>query len=1197
VANGLEVRLLGPPQVFYCGQTVKFAARKALALFAYLAVETPTHPRERLQAIFWPESETRQAQFALRTTLARIKEALRSIDEPLRMEGDRIGFNNSLASTLDLNLITQATMHTQPRQMAPATIALLQSAVDALRGPFMDGFSLPDAPAFDEWLTVQRAHWGQRVNLIHDRLSSRQLETYLIQPAIETVTRWLVLDHLNETAYQRLMRLHFLNGDRSAALQTYESYRNVLNQELGIKPSTETEDMLAFIRSSQTPALVTDSGIEARKPLRIPFVGRSTEYQGLVHCFRSIKKGKPQVVVLSGESGIGKTRLSDEFLKWAGTEGADILRGRAFETSGQLLPYQPIIDALRERLERENAPEDLLDDVWLAELTRILPELRERYPDLPATLSDDSTARARLFEAIARLTEALSARHPLVWLMDDLQWADAETLDLLHYLSRNWRKGDTPILLLILMRNETLGYGSALRDWLSGLIRDIPLTRFNLSAMNAEDMGQLISSLAGENAPGSSELSAWFIAETSGQPFFLAETLTALNEYRALIWHGEPSARKLDPLATLANLKTMGPQSLAPAIRDVVLSRLEWLSQSASTMLSAAAVIGRNCSFDLLSQVSGTDEQDSLNALDELLSARMIVEIRNEGRPYTVSHDRIREVVYTQLSTARQQIFHRRTLTALTDQNVSPAELAHHALSAKEWQFAFQHSVSAGDEAMRLFAVAGAAQHYENARALLNEDKADVDHAACQHLYMRLGKSYELEYQYRKALEIYEELQALASARENQEMELAALVARCLLLPLPRETQDIEKATVLAEEALLLAQELADLGAQAQIEYSLGRTHKFGDEQIEPAIIHFKSSAELARRVGLREQLALVTLDLGISFSLLGRLEPARLALLEAVEIFRELGHHPNLLTSLQSLAIIHMAVGEFDIALTYLEEAHQSNKLTDVPGTTFALATTRNVIHIIQGEYDRVMDVLRPALEMDETQIIAWLQAIIRLQFVWCYYDLGAYEEGLLQCRRAISNYGHINPLGHSPAFTFLALLQIRREELTEAEEAVMKGWENLDLQSNTFLDWWEAPFVLSAEAELALAQGDLTRATRSIDQLLAKYNELNLRHFKPGILYFQARVELAAGHKEEAYRMLSNALALSDEMGARREVWEMCAALSNLEAERGDESAAVQFKQRACHEAMFIAEHAGTPELRQTFLSRADVQLVVGA
>jgi DNA-binding SARP family transcriptional activator len=1150
-------------------------------------VERGQHPRDKLMVLFWPEGETRLAQSALRNTLARIKEALRGVDEPLRMEGDRVGFNVSIASTLDLELITRATSDSAP------AIFLLQSAAEASRGSFMDGFSLPDAPAFDEWLTTQRATWGHRQNLVYDRLSLHQLETHLIQPAIETVMRWISLDRLNEIAYQRLMRLHFLNGDRSAALQTYETCRDLLAQELGVKPSSETEVVLAHIHSSPTPAPVTDSQTELREPLHIPFVGRSNEYQGLVQSFRFAKKGKPQIAVISGESGIGKTRLSDEFLKWAGTEGADVLRGRAFETSGRL-PYQPIIDALRERLERENAPADLLDDAWLVELTHILPELRERYPDLTLATGDDSTARARLFEAIARLAEALSARRPLVWLIDDVQWADAETLELLHYLSRNWRKSRAPILLLILMRAEALGHGSTLRDWMRDLTRDIAITRFNLAAMNADDLQQIIFSLAGENAPGSSKLSAWLTAETAGQPFFLTETLTALDEYGALVWDAEPPVRRLNPLATLANLKSIGSQSLAPAIRDVVLSRLEWLSQPAAAVLAAAAVIGRNCSYTFLCNVSGTGEQDSLNALDELLSARMIVEIRNEARPYTVSHDRIREVVYAQLSEARQQVFHRRALAALTEAKAPPAELAHHALLAKEWGFAFQHSLSAGDEAMRLYAVAGAAHHYETARSLLNEKKADVDNAACQHLYMRLGKAYELEHQHHKALNIYEEMQTLASARASREMELASLVARCLVLPLPYETQDVEQARILAQKALLLARTLEDLESQARIEYSLARTHKYGDEQIEPAIVHFNSSAELARRAGLREQLALATMDLGVSYSLLGRLEPAKLALLEAVRIFRELNHHPNLRTSLQCLAGIHMGAGEFDTALTYLEEAYQSDKVTGVPGTTFNLAATRNVIYMLQGEYDRVMDVLRPALEMDETQIVAWLQATIRLQFAWCYYDLGAYEEGLLQCRKAINNYSHINPLGHSPAFTFLALLHVRREELTEAEEAVMKGWENLDLQSNTYLDWWETPFILSAEAELALAQGELARAARCVEQLLVKYDELNLRHFKPGILYLQARVALAAGNKEEAYHTLSDAVALSYEMGAHREVWAMCSVLSQLEAERGNASASALLRERACAEVTFIADHVGTPELRATFLARPEIRKI---
>ncbi|HJW89671.1 MAG TPA: AAA family ATPase, partial [Anaerolineales bacterium] len=1061
---------------------------------------------------------------------------------------------------------------------------------------FLDGFSLPDALAFDEWLAFQRAAWGHRQNLVYDRLSLHQLETHLIQPAIETVIRWIMLDHLNEMAYQRLMRLHFLNGDRSAALHTYETCRDLLANELGVKPTPDTEELLAVIRLAQTPVPVAGPQTEARTPLQVPFVGRLHEYQGLVQSFRLAKKDKAQVVVLSGESGIGKTRLSEEFLKWAGAEGADVLRGRAFETSGRM-PYQPFIDALRLRLERENAPDDLLDDAWLVELTSILPELRERYPDLPLPSSEPSTARARLFEAIARLAESLSARRPLVWLMDDLHWADKETLELLRYLSRHWQTSRAPILLLILIRGEALGHGSGLRNWMSGLAREIPITRFTLSAMSAEDLQQLITSLAGDNAQGSSEFAAWLTAETAGQPFFLSETLTALDEYGALIWRGESSARRLDPLATLANVKSMGPKSLAPAIRDIVSSRLEWLSQPAEVMLSAAAVIGRNCSFIRLRQVAGTDEQDSLNALDELLSARMILEVRDHARPYAISHDRIREVVYAQLSEARRQIFHRRALTALAEAKAPPAELAHHALAAQEWQFAFHHSLMAGDEAMRLYAVAAAAQHYETARTLLNQKKVEVETVTCQHLYVHLGQTYRLEFHHREALTVYEEMQAQASARGSRAMELAALVARCVMLPLPFDTQDVEQARALALQALPLAQALDDRKAQAQIELSLAWTHKYGDGKMEPTIAHFKAAEHLARKAGLPEQLGLVTLELGVAFISRGQLGQAESTLLESVEIFHELDDRSKLQAGLHNLAILHMETGRFDPALAFLQEASRANEALGSPTIMNSHALTRNVIHILRGEYDQALEALLPALEMDDTQIVSWLRDDIRQELAWCYYDLGAYDEGLIHSRNVINFQDHVNPMRKVPAFTLLALLQIGRGEFQEAVLAVKMGWENFDLQWQTYSGWWETLSLLAAEAELALAQGELARAAGCADQLLEKYEALNLRHLKPGVLYLRARIARAAGKREQAHQTLSDALALSDEMGAHREVWAMCAALGESEAERGNTSASAQWRERASIEARFIADHAGTPELRGIFLSRPEVQLILGA
>ena len=1176
---------------------MKFAARKALALFVYVVVETGAHPREKLQAIFWPESEPRKAQSALRSTLARIKEALRGVDDLLKIEGDRIGFNASSASFLDLNLVAQATADTQPMQLAPPTVTLLQNAVEAARGPFLEAFSLPDTPVFNDWIVIQRNVIGGRLNLIHDRLSNHQLETHLIHPAIETVNRWLILDRLNESAYRRLMRLHFLSGDRSTALKSYETCRDLLAQELGVEPSSETEEVLAYIRSSETPATVLGKQAEARNDrLSIPFVGRSNEYQSLLQTFRLTKEGKPQVVVLSGESGMGKTRLGDEFLKWAGTQGADLLRGRAYETSGGL-PYQPIIDALRERLERENAPEDLLDDAWLVVLTRILPELRERYPDLPAISSDEATARSRLFEAIARLGASLSARKPLILLMDDLQWADAGTLEILHYLTRSWRVSRSPILLLILMQEESLAHGSDLRDWVSGLTRDLPVTRLSLPPVQASDIRELVQSLTGENAEGTAELSAWLTAETNGQPFFVVETLSALDDYGALVWvGGDSSSPILDPLKTLDNLKSIDSRSLAPTIHDVILSRLEWLSQPASAVLSAAAVIGRNCSFGLLGRVSGTDEQNSLDALDELLSARLISEVRNETRPYNISHDRIREVAYVRISEARREVFHRRALTALAEVKAPSAELAHHALSAKEWLFAFQHSLNAGDEAMRLYEVTTAAGHYESARSLYIESKADVDTGTCQHLYLQLGKAYELEFHHRQALTIYEEMQTQASARESREMELASLVARCVILPLHYDTQNIDLARELAEQALPLAQVLGDVAAQQQIELSLARTYKFGDRRIEPAIAHFRAAEGLARKAGLREQLAWVKLELGVALTSLGRLEQAEMILTEAMEIFCELDQHPRVLSCLHNLAIIQMESGNFDAALSLLDEAYRANEALGSPTSVYALATTHNVIHILRGEYDRAFEALLPALELDESQILSGLWVEIFQQLAWCYYDLGAYNESLDCCQKAINHQSYINSTGRSPAFAVLALLQIRQGNLKEADEAVKKGWEKFDLQWQTYSGWWETISILEAEAELALAQGELDRAARCIEQLLGKYEELKLRHFKPGILFLRARVELAAGNKEDAHQTLCDALTLSDEIGAHREVWEMCWALSQLETERGNELAAVQLKERARHEALWIAEHAGTPELREVFLSRPDVQLVVG-
>ncbi|HKH37839.1 MAG TPA: ATP-binding protein, partial [Rubrobacter sp.] len=282
----------------------------------------------------------------------------------------------------------------------------------------------------------------------------------------------------------------------------------------------------------------------------MPLAGRHKQFGALVSEFHAVRMEQTRVAVVLGEAGIGKTRLSEEFLVWARARGADVLKGGASEGAG--LPYGPLVESTRPRIERERAPDDLLEDVWLSELSRLLPELRDRYPDLPSpTSGEGETAKGALFEAIARLVGALASRAPVVLFLDDLQWSDAATLEVLDYAGKRWAEQGAPVLLLIAARPEEPEAGSTFEGWLSSLGRRLPVRSLTLGPLGNEDvkgllwrLGRSASKPAGaveeqvgsdEAEPGLGNLGEWLAAETGGQPFYLVETLKALLEEGELV--------------------------------------------------------------------------------------------------------------------------------------------------------------------------------------------------------------------------------------------------------------------------------------------------------------------------------------------------------------------------------------------------------------------------------------------------------------------------------------------------------------------------------------------------------------------------------------------------------------------------------------------------------------------------------------
>src|SRR5258707_1144083 len=428
----LRLNVLGPPEGYHNGSRLTFALRKAQALLLYLAVERGMHPRSKLAALLWPDSDPPDARRTLRNALGLLRSLLADSDSApaqhthLLSQGDLIGLNPQVPLELDLVVVQQAYTAAQRFSTPPsepqraALVTQVQQALALVRGPFLDGFWLREDAHFDGWIEQQQQQWQVRLQLLCDRLSSWHEVAGEQEQAIVTLTRWLALDPLQEQAYRRMTRVHLALGDPTTALQFYATCRARLAEELQVEPSPETIALAEHIRATTTgrrgssPARPTTT-TATRAPtseLIAPLVGRAGAFSQIVTHYQQGWQGQPQAVFVMGETGIGKTRLAREFVAWARAQGADVLNGQVFEMGGRL-PYQPLVEAIRPRLEEENAPEDLLDDLWLAELSRILPELRVRYPDLPAPTEDELAASLQLFAAVASLLDAVAQLEPL----------------------------------------------------------------------------------------------------------------------------------------------------------------------------------------------------------------------------------------------------------------------------------------------------------------------------------------------------------------------------------------------------------------------------------------------------------------------------------------------------------------------------------------------------------------------------------------------------------------------------------------------------------------------------------------------------------------------------------------------------------------------------------------------------------------
>jgi len=664
------------------------------SLLAYLLLHRDAPQfRAHLAFLFWPDTTEAQARTNLRNLLHHLRHALPDVDSYLAASVQTLHWRSDVPLALDVADFTAALAQAEVASGSPAARAALERAVSLYRGDLLPS-------CYDDWIMPQREALRQAYLSALERLAAMLEEQRDYEAAIRNARRLLRDDPLHEATYRRVIRLHALNGDRAAALRAYHTCATLLKRELDVEPGADTRELYEQLLGAESRPLPTAPAATAFSPL----VGREREWTQMLQAWRGVAAGGvPHVVMLCGEAGIGKTRLAEELSQWAVRQGIACASARCYAAEGALA-YAPVTAWLRA------CPLAPLEDVWLAEVARLVPEVLVRRPDLPRPVAlTQAWQRERLFEALSRAILSLS--QPLLLTVDDLQWCDRDTLEWLHFLLRFDRT--SRLLVVGAYRPEEIGDSHPLRSSLQALRLAGQLTELELQPLDEAGTRTLATQVAGSEI--GAEAAQRLYRETEGNPLFVVETVRA----------GLPALSDGQDTATATRLppgSVPGDVALPPRVRSVLEARLAQLSPPTRELAGLAATIGREFSFRLLAKASGSDEDTLVRGLDELWRRRIVREHGADG--YDFTHDKLREAAYRGMSAARRRLLHRdlaRALEAVHAGKLDPlsSQLAAHYERAGLPEQAAPYYCRAAEVARRVYANEEAVVYYQRALALL----------------------------------------------------------------------------------------------------------------------------------------------------------------------------------------------------------------------------------------------------------------------------------------------------------------------------------------------------------------------------------------------------------------------------------------------------------------------------------------------
>lgn len=619
----LRLRLLGEPAVVTAEPAPAMRLwRPHVALLARLALASGgILSRGVLVELLWPGASGRSGRGSLRQAIFRLR---RELGDVVIASGDALQLDDEHLE-IDVQQFERLLDSERPVE-----------AIEQYRGPFLDGFSLPSSPSFDQWADRERTRLAGRAAAAYASLSDSALTAGRWAEGMRRTQQWLALEPWSEAAAERMMALRAQSGDVGEALAFYQQFRARLRHELSLDPGPALQGLAERLRKSP-PRPAERTGTRAYPASDLPLVGRDAEFERIAERWEAAGTGARQLVLLTGEPGMGKTRLVREFAGWARVRGATTLYGRAYRIE-QTVPYAALAGILNAALEAPGLA--AVDAASLGEISRIVPEMATHFRGGVAAPSNDlETGRVRLLEALRLLVDNLAYEAPVLLVLDDLPWADEATLTALHYV---WRRLPAArLLLLTTARDLELSASAALERMLGDLAREDShqAERIPLTPLGTAEIVQLAVALGTAPAEHSDResLSLLVERESGGNPLFVLESLRARAEC-------SPTATEREPVRT----------GVAELTAD--------LSTAARRFLDAAAVLGRHFPLPLAAAVASLSHDDSIDGLEELLRRRLLQRV---GYEYDFVHDLLRESVYDSMGAERRRLLHRRAFERL----------------------------------------------------------------------------------------------------------------------------------------------------------------------------------------------------------------------------------------------------------------------------------------------------------------------------------------------------------------------------------------------------------------------------------------------------------------------------------------------------------------------------------------------------